>query len=192
MFYIDLETKDNNKDIYNIKQVMHSIVEFEAPHVKRIIPQCSRCQKYNHTKNFCNKQPCCVKCAEPHYTKECPRKTRDSNVKCANCGENHPANYRGCEVHKQLQKLKFPNLRRHNARTNQDRTTTVNYVQPGITYAQATQAVNQQASNQTTTQHIPNQTNNHTDMSELKDMLKKLTEQMSTMLNLLTMILNQK
>jgi len=31
-------------------------------------------------------------------------KTKDSPATCALCGKDHPANYRGCTVHKELQK----------------------------------------------------------------------------------------
>lgn len=42
---------------------------------------------------------------------DCSRKEPNSNVKCANCNGNHPANYRGCEVHMQLQQRIYPALR---------------------------------------------------------------------------------
>jgi len=41
--------------------------------------------------------------AAEHLTNECPRKVEDDNFKCANCNEKHPAKYRGCMVHKQVQ-----------------------------------------------------------------------------------------
>ena len=58
LFFIELETNDNNKDIYKIDKLLNSIVCFEAPHKKREIPQCTRCQVYGHTKNYCNKSLC--------------------------------------------------------------------------------------------------------------------------------------
>lgn len=56
-----LEQKENNKDIYNINQLLNTIVSFEQAYKKREIPQCTRCQTYGHTKNYCFKGPRCVK-----------------------------------------------------------------------------------------------------------------------------------
>lgn len=111
LFFVELESRENNEDIYKIKHLMHTIISFEQPHKKRDIPQCARCQAYGHTKSFCNKTPNCVKCLQKHFTKDCPRKVRDQEVKCCNCGGKHPANYRGCEVRKQLIQKMFPSLR---------------------------------------------------------------------------------
>jgi hypothetical protein len=66
--------------------------------------KCSNCQRYGHTKNFCHLQPRCVKCAGDHSTGQCPRKERSSDVRCVLCNGNHPVNYKGCAVYKDLQK----------------------------------------------------------------------------------------
>ena len=86
----------------------------EAPHTHREIPQCMRCQKFGHTKNYCRNNPRCVKCAAEHLTNNCPRKVRDDNVKCVNCNEKHPSNYRVGMVHKQIQQKLCPRLRKLN------------------------------------------------------------------------------
>lgn len=109
MFYIDLQQNANNKDIYNVKTLLHCRVVFEAPRPKRIIPQCSNCQQHGHTQKFCHRQPRCVKCALAHRTSDCPRKERSDNVKCVLCEGNHPANYKGCIVYQELQKKTYPN-----------------------------------------------------------------------------------
>ncbi|PNF21360.1 hypothetical protein B7P43_G17732 [Cryptotermes secundus] len=103
LFFVDLKAQDNNKEIYKITLLMNTCVQFEAPHIKREIPQCMRCQKYGHTRNYCHNNPHCVKFARNHLTKDCPRKTRDEEVICVNCKEHHPANYRGCIRHKQIE-----------------------------------------------------------------------------------------
>uniref|UniRef100_A0A1B0EZR7 Pre-C2HC domain-containing protein n=1 Tax=Lutzomyia longipalpis TaxID=7200 RepID=A0A1B0EZR7_LUTLO len=77
MFFINLAPASNNKDIYAIDSILHMKVIFEAPRPRREIPQCSRCQSFNHTKKYCNRAPRCVKCIESHLSKECPRKQRD-------------------------------------------------------------------------------------------------------------------
>ncbi|GBM07309.1 hypothetical protein AVEN_187862-1 [Araneus ventricosus] len=39
----------------------------------------------------------CVICAGSHESKECPNKIKENfERKCANCGGNHTASYRGC------------------------------------------------------------------------------------------------
>jgi hypothetical protein len=44
-------------------------------------------------------------------TNDCSKKGKLTEVKCYNCEENHPANYKGCEVYKQLQQKLYPKLR---------------------------------------------------------------------------------
>ena len=56
-------------------------------------------------KNYCNKEPRCVKCARHHHTIHC-NKPENVQPKCCHCGKNHPASYRRCEVIKELQRLK--------------------------------------------------------------------------------------
>jgi PAX-interacting protein 1 len=96
MHFIDIKPRDNNKEIYKINTLLNTIVQFEAAHAKREIPQCTYAlpKIWTH-KNYCTNNPRCVKCTEEHLTNECPRKVRDENVTCVNCNEKHPVNYRG-------------------------------------------------------------------------------------------------
>lgn len=114
LFFVDIKPSENNKEIYNITRLANLLIKFEPPRFKREIPQCIKCQAFGHTKNYCNKRPVCVKCAEMHLTSECPLGKKIKNVKCANCGGDHPANYKGCPKHKQLQQKLFPTLRARN------------------------------------------------------------------------------
>lgn len=187
MFFVDLKPSINNKDIYNIDIMLSQKVIIEPPRAKRNIPQCARCQRYGHTKAYCHLSPRCVKCAGDHMTANCSRKEKSDKVKCVLCEGNHPANYKGCTVYKELQQKKYPTVRPKNA------TRTIPSVQHGVTYSQAT------------TNGLPSQPNNHTDLhhsnqpaspaenylSELKDMMKTLMQQMSTILNLLTTVLTK-
>jgi len=63
LHFIDMKPHPTNKEIYQITTLLHMMVTVEAPHVKRAIPQCMRCQKYGHTKNYCRNSPKCEKCA---------------------------------------------------------------------------------------------------------------------------------
>ena len=44
LFLIELEPKNNNKDIFEIKKVLNTIVTIEPSRHKKHIPQCIRCQ----------------------------------------------------------------------------------------------------------------------------------------------------
>jgi hypothetical protein len=198
MFMIELEPQNNNKDIYDIDILLQCIVKFEPPHQKREAPQCTNCQRYNHTKNWCNYSSRCVKCAGDHATSDCPRKEKSSDVKCVLCGDKHPANYRGCIVHKELQRKKFPAIRPRivTSLVPEVSLTPSNTVQQGLSYAQATMGRTIPPSPQATApiSYEPpltqiQQTEQSNDLFELKQMMKKLMEQMGTMLHLLTAVI---
>ena len=70
-----------------------------------LIMQCKRCQDYNHTQRYCSQEVRCVKCLGKHLTRECSIK-QDQLPTCVKCREHYPANYRGREVAKQLQRIK--------------------------------------------------------------------------------------
>jgi hypothetical protein len=108
MFYVDLKSATNNKDIFNVEYLHQCKVKFGPPKQKRNIAQCANCQRYGHTKNYCHLKPRCVKCAGSHSTTQCTSKERSSGVRCVG---NHPANYKGCMVYKDLQQKTFPPLR---------------------------------------------------------------------------------
>ena len=57
LFLIELEPKNNNKEILEIKKVPNTIVTVEPSRHKKDIPQCIRCQIYGHTKNYCIRNP---------------------------------------------------------------------------------------------------------------------------------------
>jgi hypothetical protein len=99
----------------------------------------SNCHRYGHTKNFCHLKPRCVKCAGDHSTSQCPRKERSSDVRCVLCDGNHPANYKGCTVYKDLQKTYQP-LRQKQYTPPAPLQKTV-HAQPGVTYAQITKQI---------------------------------------------------
>ena len=67
----------------------------------RYIIQCQRCQVYGHSKTYCTKPYQCVKCGSQHDSKDC-MKPRHNPAKCALRGEDHPANYKGCIVYRNL------------------------------------------------------------------------------------------
>jgi hypothetical protein len=101
LFFVDLEPKENNKDIYDLQYLYNTKIRVEPPRNRREIVQCTRCQDYGHSKSYCNKPYYCVKCGKQHDSKTCT-KPHDTPATCALCHGNHPANYKGCTVYKEL------------------------------------------------------------------------------------------
>ncbi|KAL1114760.1 hypothetical protein AAG570_007584 [Ranatra chinensis] len=102
LFFVDLEPAPNNSDIFNISRIFYSEVRVEEPHKRSDVVQCTRCQQFRHTKSYCNRPPRCVRCAGEHDSTTC-LKSRDTPATCALCSRDHPANYRECQVYKDLQ-----------------------------------------------------------------------------------------
>jgi hypothetical protein len=136
---------------FELESLLHTKIKIEEPHKSKIISQCQNCQAYGHTKAYCGYSPRCVRCGDDHPSSACPNSRHDS-MRCALCIGNHPANYRGCTVYKNLQQRKKTNLNNHNVYVNsslmsnnvQDshpRNTTPNNPPPSQsqTYVQATQ-----------------------------------------------------
>lgn len=82
-----------------------------TPRSRDKYPQCRNCQMYGHSSINCHMPTRCLVCALDHKTDDCPKKLPKATleiqringvaidksfVKCANCGENHPASYNGC------------------------------------------------------------------------------------------------
>jgi hypothetical protein len=62
-------------------------------------------------RNIVGTEARCVKCVGKHHTKEC-QKPEQSHPKCVHYGEARPANYSGCVVAKELQKIRNNAIRR--------------------------------------------------------------------------------
>lgn len=126
MFMLTFKTDEDINKIFSITNIMGMRVDVQPIRKSKLIPQCKRCQSYGHTQSYCFKEPRCVKCTGKHFTKDC-QKPSDTKPKCIHCGEDHPANYRGCTVAKELQKIKNkqgknPTLPKQPTRENQENT----------------------------------------------------------------------
>lgn len=106
MFELTFQNEEDINKIYNIKQILGCKVEIDSIRNPKLIPQCKNCQQYGHTRTYCNRESRCVKCPGKHLTANCT-KTDSQKPKCVNCGEEHPANYRGCMVARELQNIKI-------------------------------------------------------------------------------------
>lgn len=107
-FLVRLPVGSDISKFRQVKYIGNTVVD-----IRRFKPgpsagtQCYRCQNFGHASRNCNLPTRCVKCAEPHATKECPKKDRSSPARCCNCLEEHPANYSKCvERQKYLDRLK--------------------------------------------------------------------------------------
>ena len=100
LWFVDLEPKDNNKAIYDLRYLQQTKVLVEAPKPRRELIQCKRCQRFGHTRTYCTLPYSCVKCGGAHDNRDCP-KNREAKPSCALCGEEHTANYKGCGKYKE-------------------------------------------------------------------------------------------
>lgn len=101
-FFANILPGPNNKAAKAIKYINRQVVVIEDPKKRQSVVQCQRCQQYGHSKNYCMRPYRCVKCAQSHKTSECPKTDRSTPAVCALCQGSHPANYKGCEVYKEI------------------------------------------------------------------------------------------
>lgn len=116
--------------------------------------QCFRCQKFGHGMRYCNLEAKCVKCGELHQTSECEMPTRAEvagnntqlreKIRCANCSQNHTANYKGCPQRKRyIEALQQRKEQLANRNTNissaagRRRSFTSSFVVSGCNFAEA-------------------------------------------------------
>ena len=94
-------------DLRQVKSIANVIVrwDFYRPTKYNSVPQCRNCQMLGHSSVNCSMPPKCLVCGNGHKTENCehriPRAEMNpqidrSYIKCANCGQQHTANYRGC------------------------------------------------------------------------------------------------
>ena len=95
VLHVDLEPGPKVKSAFEIVNINGAIIKIESPYPNRDPPQCHRCQRHGHTKNYCRLPFVCVKCGGSHPTTQC-QKPREAPSKCFHCGGPHTANYRGC------------------------------------------------------------------------------------------------
>lgn len=106
LFMLTFNSKEKVETIFNIRAILNMRVRIEALRKSTgLIPQCKKCQGFNHTQKYCKREPRCVKCSGKHLAQAC-NLTKNTPPKCVNCHGQHPANYRGCEVARELQNLR--------------------------------------------------------------------------------------
>lgn len=101
MFYVDLDPRPNNKEIYDIDGFEGARIKIEPAKKTDQVVQCFRCQEFGHTKSYCRKPFRCVKCGLDHSSSDC-KKATTTPPKCVHCLQNHTASYRGCQFYQNL------------------------------------------------------------------------------------------
>lgn len=135
VFLLHFPKSDNVKisKIREVKAVNYVMVRWEYFKNKRNGPiQCSKCMQYGHGAKSCFLDPVCVRCGGGHESKSCNHltdpvtkqvheKIPDDLVKCGLCGQNHTANFSGCQKRKEFidrQNLYRARTQRRNQRQN--------------------------------------------------------------------------
>lgn len=80
----------------------------EAPRNNLRPVQCFKCHGFNHFANECQYSTKCRLCGSEKCvsvfdkSSPCPAEADRTMVRCANCGENHSAKYKGCPYYKEM------------------------------------------------------------------------------------------
>lgn len=106
----------HSNEIFQLQSILHTKIKIEEPHKPKVISQCQNCQAYGYTKAYCGYNPRCVRYGDVHPSSACPNSRQDP-MRCALCTGNHPENYKGCTVCKNLQQRKKTNLNNHKIHT---------------------------------------------------------------------------
>lgn len=97
-------------------RLLHQTVRFER-RKSSSTSQCYNCQNFGHSSSNCFRKNRCVKCTTDHKPGECPlpilreNSAVPLNPTCVNCGEAHPANFRGCKAFKSFVNRRRPQIR---------------------------------------------------------------------------------
>lgn len=198
MFFVDLEPAPINNDIFSVTSLLHTKVKIEEPHKRRDIIQCQNCQDYGHSKKYCSYQPRCVRCGENHPTSNCT-KSYETPAKCALCQCDHPANYKGCQVYKQLQRSRKPTTNNPkpnftNSNSTVIRNVSINNNECKTTQQQPTQSnpnpYQTRSYAQVTSDQNPNASNNN-ENATLSNFINEFKALINPLLSLLTTVLDR-
>lgn len=119
VFVISFKNEITLKHLEKARCIAYTRVSWERYVNAKRLSQCHRCQEWGHATRNCRVNPRCLICANSHLTVDCKLKgsTDSDGVKCANCGDKHPANSIDCPVYKK--KIEWLDSRK---RTNQPAT----------------------------------------------------------------------
>lgn len=137
MFMLSFRNDEDINKFFAITDFMGIRVQILPIRNSKLVPHCKQCQVYGHTQRYCAKEPRCVKCTGKHRTVDCEI-PKEASPKFVHCGKGHPANYRGCIVAKEMQKIKDKQLKRQSLPKQPQRPTVskATYPQTGPTAKQ--------------------------------------------------------
>lgn len=187
LFYLDLEPALNNKEVYDINYIENTCVKIEPPYKSTDIPQCHRCQKFGHTKRYCNNRYYCVKCGQAHPSTECT-KPRDTPACCANCNLDHPANFLGCKVYKNLTKKTAHPVMRQNKNNNFN---LADHQFPKLKQMPNNNNYNQDGAQTAVWGANTNQNQHNNILSRLEILMDKQLEMTNTLINMMSTLINK-
>jgi hypothetical protein len=118
---IQVVSNEIKKKIQGLRYALGYKIAVEGFRGQKVL-QCKNCQRYNHLAVNCGMTYRCVKCSKGHGPSKCciPKKEENNKVqvvecpdgskkttvgmplKCANCGGQHAASYRGCKERKRV------------------------------------------------------------------------------------------
>lgn len=146
-------------------------------------PLCGRCQRRGHTKNFCRHAPTCGICADDHWTKDC-KQPKTTVPCCANCGENHTANWKGCIDYQA--KLRRKQRMRVIPDHQPVQTRSFSYNQEDFRPLDPQFSYNPPTGNKKSYAEVTN----HNSINSIETLIKKQLEQTDKLISMMTMMLN--
>lgn len=202
-------------ELQKVKHIFNITVKWAPYSAKKHnkFPQCHNCQMYGHSSINCNMPTQCALCSNNHKTDDCPKKIKravlqhrkvsnqpidTSFVKCANCSQNHPATYNGCEARKTYERIQ-KRLSKRNTRGPTQQQYHLNVEEfPPLESQRFTQPhlhhnysyVVQQQQQQQQQEQQQNNVNMQQFMMSMMSTINNLVEKMTTMMDQLTKILS--
>lgn len=145
LYRVVTSNKLDEKILGEIDALFSLKIKFEKIKGKKVV-QCKRCQGFFHSASGCHHAYKCVKCNEKHEIGQCARDINpELPIRCVNCDGAHTANnLNECKYFKEnimpiLNKKMGGNNKNQKQKVNPRVSSSAeNYVQPNITYANAT------------------------------------------------------
>lgn len=174
------------KSILEVKRLCYCVVTWSKYKSTKEVTQCYKCMGFGHISTNCHHLEKCMKCSGTHPIKEC----EVEEMLCANCGNQHMANDKTCEIYKSNVDKKKQSLRPVSRKLAQGRSVTSNNTRdkfPSLSQNTQPQRVSippdgasfAQATRQSTSVNITRPTSSErsheqerSTFSEIKDLLK--------------------
>lgn len=104
---VDVENNVAGRAILKLNKLDCCVVRVFVRTKTKLPIQCKNCQRFGHTQANCHNNPRCVKCLNDHHYSKCTLPKSGVQPSCANCKQNHTANYRGCSFYQAELNKKF-------------------------------------------------------------------------------------